>query len=334
MESFLARLQGMKERCAIQDAEYWDVNLWEGETPVECKESEICLEMEDGFIISMELEDGNFHVSVTLPKGFNHDELKLYNILDATQLFYCTSKHKYYWSYNLWGNANLFLPLEKQHRDSFVTGPVQILDTCRAFIQEMNFKKHKGPIDTFKKNLRWMKQQTIFKDDRYWDVKLEDGEIILSPNNDRTLRLQTKEGFLININIENLYVSCHLVGKIELPASLNFTSWIEKHAKFQALNCYVPYLELEVLHKSNSIYRWDHGNYQFNANLALSKASQEGKPVSGPVQVLKEARDIIRAVMMVESKLRMDKIREDLMMKACHPKRIAIWVEAGFDPFN
>jgi len=342
MNSFLASLQQIKNQCVIQDALYWDVKkLFDGEIPIAtecCSGRKLWLKTKDGFFIGLELlEVGSFEVMVRLPNNFHHEELNLGGILNVTRLSYSSSENEYYWNYYFWGDANLFLPLEKQHPDSFVSGPVQILDTCRAFIQELISKKHNGPCDTFKKNLRWMKRQTNCDlGVKYWGVELEDGESPISPCilNEKSLRLQTNEGFIINISMDNTYYSCHLKGTIELPLNFHITSWLLEHAKYDTLNCYLTNLDLEVYMKKENIYQWDHGNKQNDFNFAQSKDLQGEKRISGPVQVLEEARHIIRAVMMKESKLRMNKIREDLMMKACHPKRIALWEMAGFDPFK
>ena len=87
------------------------------------------------------------------------------------------------------------------------------------------------------------------------------------------------------------------------------------------------------------IYKWKKERYH-DALMSFPLALQPNKRVSGPVQVMEEARDIIKTVMAAESELRMNKkremtetIREELMMNACHPKRVAMWAEQGFDPF-
>jgi hypothetical protein len=60
--------------------------------------------------------------------------------------------------------------------------------------------------------------------------------------------------------------------------------------------------------------------------------------------VLAEARGVVVAMMAKEHRMclqkmdakreEMDTIREELMMKACHPRRIAAWCEAEFDAFE
>ena len=55
-----------------------------------------------------------------------------------------------------------------------------------------------------------------------------------------------------------------------------------------------------------------------------------------PDQILDEARFIIKCIINEEMKMKgkfMNRIREELMMKACHPKRVEEWIKAGFDPF-
>ena len=45
--------------------------------------------------------------------------------------------------------------------------------------------------------------------------------------------------------------------------------------------------------------------------------------ILGPVQMLDLSRRFICTL-----------AREELMIKACHPKRVAVWIEHGFDPFK
>ena len=55
-----------------------------------------------------------------------------------------------------------------------------------------------------------------------------------------------------------------------------------------------------------------------------------------PDQILEEARCIIKGIINHEMEKKgkfMNRMREELMMKACHPKRVEEWIKAGFDPF-
>jgi len=327
----------MKERCVIQDVVYWDLILKDGEIPLSwaCTEWSLRMRTKEGFILGLELqEEGFFEVDVILPKGFHHDTLSLSGILEPSTLWYDRADHKYSWHYHSVSDASLFRPLDEQWKHCHASGPVQVMNTCRDFIGELMAKKHKGPDDTFQKNLRWMKQQCLIKNAEYWSVDPRAGdEVPIAPRgNDRSLCLCTKEGFIITISICNNYYRCHLEGSIELPPCFYLSSWLTQHAKYEALNIYVPFLTIDVPYwKGDNTYGWDHANYALDANLALPEASQPvNKCVSGPVQVLEEARQIITAVMMKESELRMNVIREELMMKACHPRRIAAWTEQGF----
>ena len=338
MDTFYQCLRRMKEKCVIQDAEYWGLTLQEGETPNawECNDRSLRLRTKEGFLLALEFQDekGFFEVDVALPKDFDHEALSLHGIMEPSSLFYDRIYHRYTWDYHYAYDANFFHPLEKQWKFCHASGPVQIMDTCRAFIQELMAKRHEGPVDTFQKNLRWIQRQCLIKDTLYWNMELEEGEVPVSPGcNDRSLRLCTKEGFIINISLNNNYYSYYLDGYIKLPSSLHLTSWLNKHAKYEALNIYVPFIEIDVPHfKGENKYGWDHANPVFNANLAVP-SQKDDKRISGPVQVLDEARQIITAVMMRESEFRMDILREELMMKACHPTRIATWIEQDFNPF-
>jgi hypothetical protein len=327
----------MKKRCVIQDPEYWNLTLLEGETPLAsaCTDRLLRLRTEEGFILVLELqEEGFFEVDVLLIKGFHHEALSLNGILNPSSLFFDRMDQKYSWSYRYCYDANLFRPLEKQWKYCHASGPVQIINTCRAFVQELMVKKHNGPDDTFVKNLRWMKEQCLINDAIYWNVELKEGEVPIAVEcNDRSLQLRTKEGFLINIDIVNDYFRCFLKGSIELPSGSYLASWLYKHARYEALNVYVPFFKTNVLHwKDNNIYGWDHASHAIDASLSTSSVDSD-KRISGPVQVLQEARQVITALMMKESELRMHIMREELMMKTCHPKRVAAWTEQGFDPF-
>jgi len=217
------------------------------------------------------------------------------------------------------------------------------METCRAFIVEMMDKKHKGPHETFRKNLQWMKEMCVIRDATFWDMKLQDGETPFSPaGNEKSLCLQTVHGFRITIRVSCIFSNPrYLIGTLQLPPHFLFTSWLRTNAFYEALCIYAPTLTVDVHHVYGDMYEWRHENYTYDANMALPLSGQftpgtNGtvlKHVSGPVQILEEARNIMTAVMMKESQLKMDRIREEFMMKAFHPQRILKWEEQGFDSF-
>jgi len=56
--------------------------------------------------------------------------------------------------------------------------------------------------------------------------------------------------------------------------------------------------------------------------------------------VLEEARQVIaefrakdEEIKMTLKQAQLNTIREELMMKSCHPRRIGVWVSQEFDPF-
>ena len=323
MDVFTQCLQRMQDSCVIKDAEYWDVKLEDGETPVvtECNEKTLCLDTKEGFIIGITIRKGEFNASVIVPKGFNHDELEICGMFDTSTFGFCNTKREYKWCYRYYFYAVLSRPFEMQDlcKDFTIVGPVQVLNDARAFIREMMTKKHTGSIETFHKNLRWMKQRYGVQN-ADWDVKLEDGDVVVAPNcNSMSIRLCTKDGFMIEIGI--CPYSSQIMGYIEIPRSLHLFSWLEENAYDKSM---IPGIEINLYYKNSNIFQWGYS-----------------VRVSDPVRLLGEARNVIRAVMSKETKIIIDKkrqemdlMREELIMKSCHPKRIATWVEQGFDPFE
>jgi len=335
MDVFQECLQKIRARCAIQDDEYWDLALEEGEIPIATERDDwISLSSKEGFVVGFGLQNGSFDVGVTLPPGFNHDELELSAIMIPSRLQFNFKEQTYWWDYRLFFDANLERPLETQHRDCYVSGPVQIMDTCRSLIQELKAKKHKSPVETFRKNLHYMRDLSAIQDDPYWDLKLEEGETpIPSEHNSRTLKIQTKEDIMVQMGF-NDYCTCgYIYGHIRLPSSFHIT-------REEVLSIMGSKVELDGLNmEQDDIYKWKKERYD-DALMSFPLALQPNKRVSGPVQVMEEARGVIRAVMAAESELCMNKkremtetIREELMMNACHPRRVAVWTEQEFDPF-
>lgn len=353
MDIFRECLETMKKKF-VPDPEQWDVQLKEGEEPVpeECNDTTLGLKTKEGFIINIVFEypHKSFGVFVKLPDGFNHDAINISGIgmEPSTLQFLCTDQ-EYYWHYHSVTHSDFSRPWKVQQEDYYVfgLGPVKILNTCRLFIKELMNKRHRGPNDTFQKNLCWMKEQCVIQDKKYWDLQLTNGEIpIALPFMHRLLSIQTQEGFRVQVDFVDFIPNC-LSGHIELPSHLFFTLWVIEKSKFPTLNSYVSNLNVEVIHWQDNHFKWFYDDSSY-AKMTLPLASQPDehtsdgyKCVIGPVQVMDEARRIIQAVMTVESEIlaglkreMMDILREELMMKACHPKRIAKWVEQEFDPFS
>jgi len=325
----------MQEKCVIKDHEYWKVEWANGETPIpsECKETTLSLMTKEGFNIILELRDDDFgdrpvafYAYVKPPRDFNHDLFDLRGIIFDSPSVHIFPSGIYGWSYRSWMDASLSRPLASQHRDCFVSGPVQIMNTCRAFIDKIIHHQHKNPNETFQKNLKWMSERCFLRGHESWDVRLEEGETPIFPQwNQRPLCVGTKDGFEITIKFSGEGYPQHFIGSIKLPPHFMLTSWLRENANYEALAISVPTLTIDVLHVEGDCYEW-------GRNL---------QRVSVPMQILEEARTIIHAVTRQESVIRMerkrkemDRIRKELMEETCHPRRIERWAEQGFDPFE
>ena len=195
-------------------------------------------------------------------------------------------------------------------------------------------------MNVFNNCLQRMKQRCLIQDHEYWDVQLVEGETPIAKDCDNeTLTLCTKEGFIIKIkHMVRGFGPIFFNGYVSIPSGLyHLTTRIHDNPGYDYMN-YNLDIGVEFTHFNSSTleYGWDHV-HGWDADLGKPLASQDNNHVSGPVQVLEEARDIVRAMMdkeMSDKRQKTEVIREELMMKACHPKRIAVWTAAGFDPFE
>jgi len=197
-------------------------------------------------------------------------------------------------------------------------------------------------MEAFISSLENMKQKCVLQDPSYWDVVLEEGETPLETQDRSSVRVRTKEGFTIRLRFMDMkpYMCC-INGYVSLPRGLHLESWIQENPSYDEMNYYVPvpaeltYFELDALE-----YGWDHA-HAYDANLGVPLHQQPQKQVSGPVQVLEEARSFIRGIMTKENEIvqrkkqeQMEVLREDLMKEALHPRRVEAWVGQEFDPFE
>jgi hypothetical protein len=185
-----------------------------------------------------------------------------------------------------------------------------------------------------------MKDSCAIKDDKFWNATLMPGETVTGFANN-TLHLKTIDGFIIKIKLMD-FGPKYFNGYVRVPTFMHhLRSWIEENPGYDDMNHELDLnVELTYFNDDRVEYGWDHC-HSWDADFGKPLASQSGKDASGPVQVLEEARAVIKAMMDKEQQMLQDKkreemevIREELMMKACHPRRIAIWTEAGFDPFD
>lgn len=213
-------------------------------------------------------------------------------------------------------------------------------------------------MDRWNECLQQMKQRCVVNEDEYWDVELLEGETPIEKEcNDTTLCLRTKDAF--HIRIRHIYDDDPVFfnGYITLPSGpqlYHLTSWIQEHSHYEDMNhLLLPYnynqnnnnniVELTYRNHKKMEYGWDHCHF-WDADFGKPLWSQEHKYPSGPVQVLEEARDLIRMMTIVDNTMfrqrmddkrqQTDELREQLMMKIYHPDRVDAWLKAGFDPFE
>jgi len=194
-----------------------------------------------------------------------------------------------------------------------------------------------------------MKNMCAIQDDAYWDVKLEDGERwvdSLDPDPDSKticLEIRTRDGFLIRLRFGYFPpYQCHFNGYVVLPLGLHMEPWLQQNRfdYHEMQYCiHLHHIELTYGNAETRCFGWDHGHF-YDANLSIAAALQPHKVVSGPVQVLQEAREFIQHVRDKENEILENKKREqfrvlekELIEMTCHPTRIAAWVEQEFDPF-
>jgi hypothetical protein len=170
----------------------------------------------------------------------------------------------------------------------------------------------------------------------YWDLILTNSEsYIYTATPDFVIH--TNDGYVITLKFMPMG---YLNGYVNIPAYSHLASWVKDNASYDDMNHEISLpVELTYFNLSDLAFGWDHA-HGWDANLYLSLTSQPTKTVSGPVQVLDEARNVIEKFREKDSLLKMelkqaqtDTIKEELMKTVCHPKRIAVWLAQGFEPF-
>ena len=191
-------------------------------------------------------------------------------------------------------------------------------------------------MDIFRTRLEIMKSKCVHhQDDRYWNI-LDN----LTPNEnprenlDKTstwncLELETKDGFHIKIIFWYMPpYHTHFKGFVKLPSSIHpvVKRWIDTRWNRDSFDL-------------DPIYKWDHGTRE-DACLLQPILPDGPDKISGPVQVLEEAREVIKWVLFVEQEIMCRKkqqetrmIEEELMARAVSPERVEKWVNEGFEMF-
>jgi hypothetical protein len=202
--------------------------------------------------------------------------------------------------------------------------------------------------EIFMRNLESVRSKCVIRDPEYWEITFKDNEMPMETDSGRfsgdatKLFIRTKDDYQIVIRpflIAN-YRAC-FNGYVSIPIDSPLMEWVREHPSYDDMNYEVDTgVELTYFDLNERQFGWDHA-HGHDADLLKSRASQANLIISGPVQVLDEARNLIEAFKEKERMLLMEKkhaemevIREELMMKACHPRRVATWTEQGFDPFE
>jgi len=332
LKKFYVYLDRIKTKCLIQDAEYWDLAFMDGETPIiaECNDTILSIR-KDGYKIRMELGE-NFYVTVMPPSSFP-------DTLTLTAGTVIRPSGNYQWNHK---DANLFRPIVSQPGLG-VYGPVQIMDCCRSFILDMKTEEKQYINKTYQKNLFSMWERCRIRNTQYWDMTLQEGEEIISPPWEHECLNLYKDGFIIRIDMHHGWSPYHFKGSIQVSKHGHLDFFFGKNSSIN-IPKQLPhvYSDIHCVKKTKyHLYHWSHGNIEVDADMSVSNVSQcmsgsDGiiKRISGPAQILEEARYIIQYLKCNMKNNWVNRVREELMMKVCHPKRITKWIEQGFDSFQ
>ena len=191
-------------------------------------------------------------------------------------------------------------------------------------------------------NLERARAKCFIKDSQYWDIILNEDEKPVEIHSPTNFAISTNDGYIVKIVPDFMQgYRAKFNGYVTIPSDSHLMDWVRQHPRYDDMNVYahLPVL-LTYFNLYHRIFGWSHGGYD-DADLYKSRESQSDKKVTGPVQILEEARGVIEAfkakeiqIIMEKKHAQMEIIREQLMMKACHPRRMAMWQEQGFDPFE
>jgi hypothetical protein len=186
-----------------------------------------------------------------------------------------------------------------------------------------------------------MRVKCKIKESQYWDIILQDGEKAVNNSSNTNLSIETNDGYVITIKLHLIgsYRGC-FNGYVRMPNHIHLAEWARKNPSYDDMNFHTELpVEFTYFNASDFTFGWDH-MHCYDADLLKSESEQPGQIVSGPVQVLEEARQVIKEFRTKETEIKLSKkraeiniIQNELMMKICHPRRIALWLEQGFDPF-
>lgn len=205
-------------------------------------------------------------------------------------------------------------------------------------------------MEALKTTLEDMKSWCFHQQDRYWNLvdQLTPNEtpvdLLYTDYTDYTMCivLKTKESFEIKIALQNSIFRTHFNGYVKLPREMHpdVIRWLnENFEEFENnLNMEITYHDAE-----RNVFGWDHGHFNdacLIKPLPQDRSHEPDKYISGPVQVLEEARDFIKKVLYRENEImcrkkqeEMRMIEEELMAKAVSPERVEKWLNEDFEMF-
>jgi hypothetical protein len=193
----------------------------------------------------------------------------------------------------------------------------------------------------FYRNLETLRSWCAIDDNKYWNITLQDDERTVNTSSNKNLCIENADGYGITMkpNFMGTYQGC-INGYVKIPQDSQLMDWVQKHPSYDAMNDYADLpVEMTFFNLLDQTFGWDHFHC-YDADLFKLESEQPDKLVSGPVQVLDEARQVIaefrakdEEIKMAMKEAQVNILREELMMKTCHPHRIAAWTEQGFDPF-
>ena len=191
-----------------------------------------------------------------------------------------------------------------------------------------------------------MKGWCAIQDNRYWNVELEKGEVfdVIASRFGKLLVFSTKDGYKIDVRFHTSH-GAYFNGYVTIPEYIRaFGMDPDQLYQYQGYGTGLVVwnhfnFSQEITFSHQGIIGWDHHHSQ-DGNLFLPLADQTNKHITGPVQVMEEAREFIHEIKRLEEEMkkqktreRMSRIEEELIQRTCHPQRIEKWLEQGFDPF-
>lgn len=193
----------------------------------------------------------------------------------------------------------------------------------------------------FNRNLEYIRSQCAIQDSKYWNISLQEDEFTVDTDSDSHLCIETTDGYGITMKPHFIrgYQGC-INGYVQIPRHVSFLEEPGRaNVTYDFINDFFD-MPVEMTYYDNDTCGWDH-MHCYDADLLRPEFEQlDHKRVYGPVQVLEEARQVIAEFRAKDDDIKMSMkhaqiniIQEELMMKTCHPHRIATWASQGFDPF-